>query len=335
MKVIEFHFVVSAHWSRRTRRRVHSRQNPLERPVALISDGGSYGYNRHDDLERLRGLVVMCELLAVSARFPTTVKLSLDELARHGGGTGPHRDGWGVVLADEGDAVVIREAQAAHDSPWIQFLDARAPRTNLAIAHVRKATHGARTLRNTQPFTRELGGQLHVFAHNGMLDAIDRNARFAPRRFRPIGETDSEVAFCALLERLSPLWENGANEDDRLREIAGFAADLRALGPANFLYANGDTVIAHGHERKQNDGVIASPGLHVLCRSCSATSDAVPFAGVSIDPEALQEVAVVASVPLSNEPWSPLESGEIVVLRGGRVIRRIKPPEARYPTTAP
>ncbi len=26
----------------------------------------------------------MCELLAVSARFPTTLRLSLDELARHG-----------------------------------------------------------------------------------------------------------------------------------------------------------------------------------------------------------------------------------------------------------
>lgn len=268
----------------------------------------------------------MCELLAVSARFPTTVKLSLDELARHGGGTGPHRDGWGVVLADDGDAVVIREAHAAHDSPWIHFLDERAPRTNLAIAHVRKATQGARTLRNTQPFTRELGGRLHVFAHNGMLEAIDRDARFGARRFRPIGETDSEVAFCALLERLAPHWESGsANEDDRLREIASFAAALRALGPANFLYADGDTVIAHGHERTQHDGVVAAPGLHVLCRSCSAASDAVPLTGVSIDPEALQEVAIVASVPLSTEPWSPLESGEIVVLRGGRVVRRIKP----------
>lgn len=267
----------------------------------------------------------MCELFAMSARFPTTVRLSLDELARHGGATGPHRDGWGIALLDEGDAVVIREPEAACKSRWVEFLNARLPRTETAIAHVRKATQGARTLRNTQPFDRELGGRRHVFAHNGHLTGLARNAA-SGGRFRPIGETDSELAFCVLLERLAPMWDRGTPTlDERLREIAAFAAELRPRGPANFLYTDGDVIVAHGHERTQADGKVSAPGLHVLCRSCTAGSDDVPLAGVSIDREARQEVALVASVPLSGERWEPLAAGELVVLRHGRVVQHILP----------
>src|SRR5215467_1381388 len=136
----------------------------------------------------------MCELLAMSARFPTTVRLSFEELSRHGGGTGPHGDGWGLGLWQDGDALVVREPDAASRSPWVRFLQEREPRTSIAIAHVRRATQGARLLRNTQPFVRELWGRAHLFAHNGMLPGIEDNRRFPAIRFRRIGDTDSERA---------------------------------------------------------------------------------------------------------------------------------------------
>ncbi|MEI8258522.1 MAG: class II glutamine amidotransferase, partial [Deltaproteobacteria bacterium] len=193
----------------------------------------------------------MCELFAMSSRFPTTIRLSLEELARHGGGTGPHRDGWGVGLYQAGDAVVMREPEAAHGSQWVRFLQERPIPTQTAIAHIRRATQGEKLLRNTQPFSRELGGRLHLFAHNGMLPGIEGDARFPTKRFRTLGDTDSEHAFCALLDRLAPLWENGTPSlEDQLRVFAGFAADARTLGPANFLYTDGDVIIAHGHKRR-------------------------------------------------------------------------------------
>jgi len=265
----------------------------------------------------------MCELFAMSARFPTTVRLSFDELSRHGGGTGPHRDGWGVGFWHDGDALVIREPNAAHASRWVQFLQEQQPLTSIAIAHIRKATQGPRSLRNTQPFTRELGGRVHLFAHNGMLRGIESHARFQTERFRPIGDTDSEQAFCALLERVASLWGRELpSMEDRLHEVRAFAAELRPLGPANFLYTDGDVIFAHGDRRKQESGEFTAPGLHVLCRSCSKSSEAAaPLAGVSIEPEEHQEVALVSSVPLSNEPWRPLAEGEIVVLREGRIVR--------------
>ena len=261
----------------------------------------------------------------MSARFPTTVRLSFEELARHGGGTGPHGDGWGLGLWQDGDALVIREPDAASHSRWVRFLQEREPRTSMAIAHIRRATQGARLLRNTQPFSRELGGRMHLFAHNGMLEGVEGDRRFQASRFRRIGETDSEQAFCALLERLSPLWASGLPPlADRLRVIVGFASDLRKLGPANFLYTDGDAIFAHGHRRKNDGGVIRPPGLHVLCRSCTAAADKIDLVGISLDPQEQQQVALVASVPLSREPWEPLAEGEIVVLREGRVTERVR-----------
>jgi glutamine amidotransferase len=264
---------------------------------------------------------VMCELFAMSARFPTTVRLSFDELARHGGGTGPHRDGWGIGFWHDGDALVIREPDAANGSRWVQFIQDQEPRTSIAIAHVRRATQGPRSLRNTQPFSRELGGRIHLFAHNGMLPGIEGVPGLRARRFRRIGDTDSEHAFCALLERLAPLWEDKPpSVEDRLREVRAFAAELRPLGPANFLYTDGDLVFAHGDRRHHSSGEIRGPGLHVLCRSCSATTEVATLVGVSIEPEEHQHVALVASVPLSKEHWRPLAEGEVVVLREGRVM---------------
>lgn len=269
----------------------------------------------------------MCELFAMSARFPTTIRLSFDELARHGGGTGPHRDGWGVGLWQDGDALVIREPDAAHGSRWVQFLQEQQPRTSIAIAHVRHATQGHRALRNTQPFKRELGGRVHLFAHNGMLPGIEDRALFRTRRFRRIGDTDSEQAFCALLERVASLWEDEQPSlEARLQEVRAFAEDLRPLGPANFLYTDGDVIFAHGDRRKHDSGEIRAPGLHVLCRSCSVASEATALAGVSLEPEERQHVALVASVPLSKEHWEPLAQGEVVVLRDGRSMRNESDP---------
>jgi predicted glutamine amidotransferase len=281
----------------------------------------------------------MCELFAMSARFPTTVRLSFDELARHGGGTGPHRDGWGVGFTHDGDALVIREPNAAHDSRWVRFLQEQQPLSSIAVAHIRKATQGPRSLRNTQPFMRELGGRVHLFAHNGMLPDIERHPAFRTRRFRRIGDTDSEHAFCALLDRIAPLWEGELpSVQERLRAVQAFAEDLRPLGPANFIYTDGDVIFAHGHRRRQDSGEIAAPGLHVLCRSCSKSSDAVSLVGISIEPEEHQEVALLASVPLGEGPWRALEEGEVVVLREGRILRvgqnEIASPPSVSPTAA-
>jgi predicted glutamine amidotransferase len=262
----------------------------------------------------------MCELLALSSHFPTSAKLSLAEFAQHRGAA----DGWGVAFYDRGDVRLYKEPELAADSQWLALVQQRSLAASLMIAHTRHATRGIRSLPNTQPFSRELGGQVHVFAHNGRLDNIDRDYAGSWKRFWPIGETDSEIAFCVLLERLMPLWTNGQIPPlhKRLEVFTRFAADMRKLGPANILYSDGDTLFLHAHRRIQADGSIAPPGLWRLSRQCECDRDAVSpdTETLSIEDRHKQQATLLASVPLSNEHWIPLAEGEVLVIRNGTVL---------------
>jgi len=264
----------------------------------------------------------MCELFGMSARVPSTVRLSLEEFSRHGGLSGPHKDGWGIAWYEERDVRLVKETRPAAGSACVGFIQSHPFVSPFVISHVRKATRGEVALRNCQPFVRELGGAWHSFAHNGDLAGIERHPRLRPQVFRPIGETDSELAFCALLELLRPLWQGGAVPavEARWRVVEAFAAELRALGPANFLYCDGDALFAHADRRHQAEGSLRPPGLWRLARHCQAGGE-LAASGLHIESHGSeQDVALFASVPLTADDWSPLASGELLVARGGRLV---------------
>jgi glutamine amidotransferase len=261
----------------------------------------------------------------MSSRYPTSVGFSLEALARRGGNEGPHKDGWGVAYFEDSDVFLLRESSPAAESGLVRFMETNGPPCNLVLSHIRLATQGKALLRNTQPFQRELGGRAHVFAHNGDMPCIREKCCLESRRFKPIGDTDSEFAFCCLLERLGPMWDedNGTlpSIESRLEVVADFAAWLRPLGPFNFIYSDGDTLFVHAHRRKQDDGNIRPPGLHLLVRSCNEQAVDLTESGVILAPIA-QELVLVASVPLTDEPWEPLDEGEVIAVTKGMVWAR-------------
>lgn len=256
----------------------------------------------------------MCELLAISASAPVDVKLSLSRLAAHGGPAG-QPDGWGIAFAEGNDTHVWRDPHAAAGSPWVECLQKSPIRSKLVIAHIRRAMQGGISLANTQPFLRELWGRTHTFAHNGNL-GIDPSAdRGTASRFQPIGDTDSEAAFCAFLDDIA--------QTDRSTEVirAHFADTvrrLRAKGPANILYAGGGRLWVHADRRKQSSGAIAPPGLWLLERSCEADAAASETCPIAVSGDALR-VVLIASVPLSSEAWRPLARGAVLEIEGGTI----------------
>ena len=81
------------------------------------------------------------------------------------------------------------------------------------IAHVRYATTGAVSLENVHPFSRELWGIHWTFAHNGQVPKFDDSTPLADQpllgkttvndfHYNPVGDTDSEAVFCAILNAL-------------------------------------------------------------------------------------------------------------------------------------
>jgi glutamine amidotransferase len=115
----------------------------------------------------------------------------------------------------------------------------------LVIAHTRKATRGTRSYANAQPFVRE-GWHAHLFAHNGDLPAY--SSRDIPAdRFNPIGETDLEIAFVFSRPNGGDWTVQGAVPTPARFIVSSFAGEPRKLGPANFLYSDGEMLFVHGH----------------------------------------------------------------------------------------
>lgn len=267
----------------------------------------------------------MCELLGLSSNLPATASLSLSRLAQHGGPPTSIRDGWGVAYYEGTDVRLIKDAGSADDSDWLRFVSQHELRSEVVMAHIRKATMGAPVYRNAQPFVRELAGRMHSFAHNGGLPGILKTAGLHSPRFTPVGETDSEQAFCGLLDRLAAIWTTPDNIpvlEERLEMVSTFAAEMRELGPANFLYSDGDALFAHGDRRKNSTtGTILAPGLVYLQHQCSPARAGISGDGLTVT-GADQNISVVASVPLTAEPWQPFAEGEVIVFRAGQIEGR-------------
>lgn len=269
----------------------------------------------------------MCQLLAISSPYPVQVNDAFRRFARHGSPDCPDHDGWGIAYYQEGDVRVVRDSKPAACSSWAGFVKGLSVQSPLVIGHLRHASAGDVALRNTHPFVRELGGRYHIFAHNGTVPGVFNAQAFHPHRFHPLGETDSEWAFCTLMEQLAEAWccaKTIPPLPQRTDIVAAFAAKLRELGPANFIYTDGDALFLHGDRRQPSPGQPAfAPGLHfriersgdrspVLTASDLTTADTPP------------SVFVAASLPLTAEAWTPMSTGELLVVRHGRIDRHTR-----------
>lgn len=253
----------------------------------------------------------MCELLGMECNVPTDIVFSFSGLRQRGGRTGPHADGWGLSFYEGKAARVFLEPAPAADSALAKFLAHNPIKTLLAIGHVRKRTRGPVNLANTHPFVRELWGRHWVFAHNGTLPKVRRRAL---GRFHPIGTTDSEHAFCWMLEALRASFETYPKRPSHLwKAVAELGAELGTEGKFNFLLGDGRYLYAR-----------CATKLCYIIRSAPFGAAVLSDDDVRIDFSTVttpnDRVAIVATAPLtSNETWHIGRPGELWVFGNGEL----------------
>ena len=272
----------------------------------------------------------MCELLGLSSSRETTINLSLTVLAQRGENPNMHGDGWGIAFHEGNDVRLIKDAGPAKNSEWVEFIKQREIHAHDIIAHIRKSTIGKAHYSNTHPFSRELMGRIHSFAHNGTLKNIRDNERFKHHNYFPVGETDSEHSFCNLMDRMKHLWESHdeiPSVEKRIELLKKFADEMRELGPFNFLYSDGDAFFAHGDRR--HDPIahkLIWPGLYYLRVECDSNHHVVtdaPESGLKVEGDD-DMITLFASVPLNDKDWKPLEIGEVIAVSRGKIVCSIK-----------
>ena len=141
----------------------------------------------------------MCQLLGMNCAEPTDVTFSFTGFAARGGVTDHHADGFGVAFFEDKACRLFIDNQSAGTSPVAELVKRYPIKSKNVISHIRKATQGTVRLENCHPFMRELWGRHWIFAHNGDLKNF---SPFLSGVYQPVGDTDSELAFCFIMQAL-------------------------------------------------------------------------------------------------------------------------------------
>lgn len=265
----------------------------------------------------------MCELLGMSANVPTDICFSFTGFLHRGGGTGPHRDGWGIAFYEAGGYRDFRDPHPSVRSPIARLITDYPIKSHIVISHIRQANVGGVRLANTHPFTREMWGRTWCYAHNGQLEGWQTLPLGV---YRPVGDTDSEHAFCWLLATLRERFPRAPADvtDEVSKEqylplwqlLHGLCEQLRSQGVFNLLLADGEFLYSYCSTKLAHTTRRAPFGKAEL----SDAELTVNFAEHTTPDDV---VSVIATEPLTqNEAWTRMEPGELLVWRHGYIQAR-------------
>ncbi|MGB0672133.1 MAG: class II glutamine amidotransferase [Rhodospirillales bacterium] len=251
----------------------------------------------------------MCELLGMSANVPTDIRFSFSGLMQRGGQTGPHKDGWGIAFYEGRACRLFHDPRPSCESEVARLVQRYAIKSLNVVSHIRKATHGRVCLENTHPFVRELWGRAWTFAHNGKLKGLKSRPL---THYKPIGTTDSEYAFCWLMDRIRERWPDRPPRDATLvRYVTRLCRDLAGHGTFNMLLSDSRLLFCFCGTR-----------LSWITRRAPFGEASLIDAEMTVDFAAETTpndvVTVVATRPLTDdEVWTDLKPGDLLCLRDG------------------
>lgn len=255
---------------------------------------------------------IMCELLGMSANVPTDICFSFAGLLRRGGDTGPHADGWGLVIYEPDGIREFKESSPCANSEAAQRLSQSSIKGLTVIAHVRQANVGEINLTNTHPFQRELWGSTWTFAHNGQIPNLEG---LNLSQFTPVGTTDSEFFFCWILGQLADYFATAPKEDSEWAErVSRCCETINQRGIFNILLTNGNTLFA-----------FCSTSLVWITRQAPFSVAQLSDDDITVDFSTVagksDVVTVIATQPLTkNETWHLMARGECRLFLDGETI---------------
>ncbi|GAK15449.1 LOW QUALITY PROTEIN: predicted glutamine amidotransferase [Vibrio sp. JCM 19053] len=254
----------------------------------------------------------MCELLGMSANVPTDICFSFTGLMQRGGRTGPHRDGWGITFYEGKGFRTFKDPKPSCESKIAELVQNYPIKSRAVVSHIRQANRGGVNLENTHLYT-ELWGRYWTFAHNGQLSGYQD---LHTGRHRPVGETDSELAFCWLLKQMEDRYpEPPKDMESVFLYVAKCCDELKEKGVFNMLLSDGEYVMTY-----------CTNHLYWITRRAPFGKAALLDEDVEIN---FQEettphdiVSVIATQPLTgNEAWQRMKPGEYGLFHLGELVK--------------
>lgn len=268
----------------------------------------------------------MCQLLGMNCNTPTDIGFSFAGFRKRGGETDHHKDGFGIAFFEPSQCGATAGLRLFHDdkpsycSPVADLINHYPIKALNVICHIRKATQGVICLTNTHPFVREVWGEEWAFAHNGQLQyGFITQLPDVPVHYQPVGTTDSEQAFCYLLNRLKAEFNHPPSDNQLFEFLTQICRELSALGLFNCLISNGDWQLAY-----------AGSLLFYITREAPFGEAKLADSDLSIDfsevTNETDKVTLITTIPLTcNEAWQQLYVDECLIFRDGHLLFKDTP----------
>jgi glutamine amidotransferase len=261
----------------------------------------------------------MCDLLGLSFNTPVSAKISLDVFQQRGK---INPDGWGLAFYNKSRVQVIKETEPAIDSKLFDFIE-QYPESQIFITHVRRSTRGVRSYLNTHPFYRLVASDSskreYTFAHNGTLA---HQERLKLRKFSPIGETDSEHAFCFILDSISNRKIDEWTNDDFQYLEKLLRETNNGQNTLNCLLSDGEYLFCYSDENDHNNGLRFTKQTQPFGRVELVGSDEV-LGSIDIQSDSTitpQTGYIISTRILTKELWTEFENGELIVFKEGAIV---------------
>ncbi len=171
---------------------------------------------------------------------------------------------------------------------------------------------------DAQPFDRDYAGRQWVFTCSGAVSAEVKTALHLDDAFdiAPVGETAIEHALSWILSRLRER-QCRTIEDFGWSELHALLRELNGFGAASFLLSDGIDLVAYRdeHERVPLHWTRIKPPheeTRLYGRALSIAFDRPT--------DAIRTVFVVSTWPLAGARWTPMEAGELRVVRRGASV---------------
>jgi len=302
----------------------------------------------------------MCQILGMNCAEKTDFSFSFKGFRLRGGLTGKHEDGFGIAFYEGRGLRSFVDTLPAATSPLAEMISEYPIKTLTMVSHIRYATQGkAGSLANVHPFSREIWGMHFIFVHNGDVPKFSakpqnnmnenedglhlhqhQNLHHQMHQFpllgkttvediiyTPVGDTDSEAVFCAILNALKaefksppPLSTFYQTLRELCNEIVSGEEDKSIL---NFLMGCGQYTLFAFSWPGSRPGSTVWNGLHYTVRQPPFTSAELVDMDCKVDFSTVtterDRVAVIATAPLTkNETWIEFEKGELLMFDKGQ-----------------
>lgn len=291
----------------------------------------------------------------------TDFTFSLRGFCKRGGDSDVHKHGFGLCLYQGRGLQCFHDTAPACQSPIAKLLQNTPMRTLNMMAHIRYATQGEVSLENVHPFSRVWKGVQMCFCHNGDCPKFSSSRRPSASSsssssgsgpvllgktterdilYVPVGDTDSEAVFCAILNALSAEFPDSvptlpvlhAFLSQLCQEItsnAGISGDENDDSGTifNFLLACGQyTMFAYSWPGQRPGSKVWNGLWYIIREPPFSTAKLIDDDDYSIDfakvTTTSDRVAVITTKPLTQEPgWVEFQRGELILFDQGKAYR--------------